>query len=146
MKLLTKDTVNLLQECSSGVKMAVSAIDGVVEDVKSDTLKAFMIGSKARHSAIGKEIDALLEQNDDRGKEPPAMAKMMSRMKINFKMSTKPSDKEAASLVYDGCNMGIKSLYEYLNNYTDADEQSRDIAHRIINEEEELKSCLRNFV
>ncbi|MBE6007992.1 MAG: hypothetical protein E7235_02200 [Lachnospiraceae bacterium] len=70
----------------------------------------------------------------------------MSWAKMNFKMMTDPSDKEAASLVYDGCNMGVKSLYEFLNHFKDADEASRALVHRLIKEEEELKDKLRNFV
>ncbi len=146
MKLITEDTIGLLKECSKGVKMGIAAIDGVMEDVKSDTLKLFLKESKQRHTVIGRDVERLLKEADRHGEEPPVMAKMMSWAKINFKMAADPTDKEAASLVYDGCNMGIKSLYEYLNAFKEADSESQEMAYKIINEEEELKSCLRNFI
>ncbi len=146
MKVMTKDSMELLKECSAGVKMAIGSIDDVLDDVKNETLKAFLMENKKKHEKIGKEADELLNEVMEEGKEPPMMAKMMSKMKTSFKMMTNPTDKEAASLIYEGCDMGIKSLYEYLNYYTEADDGSRRIAHSLIDAEEELKSCLRNFV
>ena len=146
MKTVTKDSIDLLKECSKGVKMGASAIDGVIGDVKNDTLKNVLKESRVRHSAIDKDIDRILEELGESGEQPPAMAKAMSWMKMNFKMMTDPTDKEAATLVYDGCNMGVKNLYEYLNSFKEADEVSRALAHRLINEEEELKDKLRNFI
>jgi len=146
MKTVTADTIGLLKECSKGVKMGASAIDGVIGDVKNDTLKNMLKESRVRHTAIDRDVERLLKEAGSEGDEPPVMAKAMSWMKMNFKMATDPTDKEAASLVYDGCNMGVKSLYEYLNHFKDADSESREIVHRLIDEEEELKSGLRNFV
>ena len=146
MKTVTKDSIGLLKECSKGVKMGASAIDGVIDNVKNDTLKNVLKESRVRHSAIDKDVDRILKELGENGEQPPMMAKAMSWMKMNFKMMTDPTDKEAATLVYDGCNMGVKSLYEYLNSFKEADEVSRALAHRIINEEEELKDKLRNFV
>ena len=146
MQTLTQDTTNLLKECSAGVRMAVASIDGVMDYVMNDTLKHFLSDSKTKHEAIGRDIDKLLNQTGEEGKEPPTMAKMMSWIKINYGLTKSPTDKEAASLVYDGCNMGIKTLYEYLNTYTTADATSKELAHKLITEEEKLISCLRNFV
>jgi len=46
----------------------------------------------------------------------------------------------------DGCNMGIKSLYKYLNQYTGADEKSKDITNRLISIEQELRTDMRSFL
>ena len=35
-----------------------------------------------------------------------------------------------ADLMTDGCNMGVKSLSRYLNQYKAADEQSKNIAKK----------------
>ena len=71
---------------------------------------------------------------------------VMSWMKMNFKMMTDPTDKEAASLVYDGCNMGVKSLNKYLNEYKAADEITKDITKRLINLEERLVIVFRGYL
>lgn len=146
MKTLTKDTIGLLKECTSEIKMAVAGIGEVIDVCKIMTLKQALIESKNKHEKIGKEIERILSYCDEEAKEPPKMEKMMSWMKINLKMTADPTDSEAANLIYDGCDMGIKSLYEYLNCYKDADEDSVKITHCIIDEEEKLKSILRNFL
>ena len=37
--MIEKDTVRLLRECDSGAKMGISAIDDVMDHVKSDKLR-----------------------------------------------------------------------------------------------------------
>lgn len=63
------------------------------------------------------EIQVLLDQYHDSGKEPNMMAKGMSWMKTNAKMAMDGSDQTIADLMTDGCNMGVKSLSRFLNQY-----------------------------
>jgi DNA-binding CsgD family transcriptional regulator len=55
----------------------------------------------------------------------------MSWVKTNAKYLADPSDATVADLMTDGCNMGVKSLSRYLNQYKSADERSKDIAERL---------------
>ena len=54
----------------------------------------------------------------------------MSWIKTNVKLVMDESDETIADLITDGCNMGVKSLNEYLNQYKAADEKTKDIAKR----------------
>jgi len=56
------------------------------------------------------------------------------------------SDATIADLMTDGCNMGVKSLNRYLNQYKAADEKSKDICKRLINLEERLAHQMREFL
>ena len=56
------------------------------------------------------------------------------------------SDSTVADLITDGCNMGVKSLNRYLNQYEAADEVSKDITKRLINLEEQLAIDIRDFL
>lgn len=56
------------------------------------------------------------------------------------------SDGTIADLMTDGCNMGVKSLNKYLNQYKAADEKSKDITKRLINLEEKLAVDIRSFL
>ena len=67
-------------------------------------------------------------------------------MKVGVKMSIDDSDKTITDLMTDGCTMGVKSLNKYLNEYTAADEVSKDIAKRLINLEEKLTIDIREFL
>ena len=74
------------------------------------------------------------------------MAKSMSWMKTNVKLAIEDSDKTVADLITDGCNMGVKSLNRYLNQYEAADETSKNIAKDLIQLEEQLAIDIRRFL
>ena len=67
-------------------------------------------------------------------------------MKTNMKMGMDSSDQTIADLITDGCNMGVKSLSRYLNQYQAADEQSKDIAKRLISMEAKLTEDMRPYL
>ena len=63
-----------------------------------------------------------------------------------MKLAADCSDKTVADLMTDGCNMGVKSLSRYLNQYEAADEQSKGIAKRLIGIEEKLVTDVRAYL
>jgi hypothetical protein len=67
-------------------------------------------------------------------------------MKTNMKLAMPASDHTIADLMTDGCNMGVKSLSRYLNQYKAADEVSKDIAKRLIHLEAELAIDIRGYL
>ena len=144
--MIQEDTVKLLRECDSGVKMGVSSIDDTLKYVHSPELKRCLTRCKEEHQALGGEICGLLRQYRDQGKDPNPLIKGMSWMKTNMKLGLDASDQTVAELMTDGCNMGVKSLNQYLNEYTAADERSRDIAKRLIQVEERLAVDVRGYL
>lgn len=144
--MIEPDTIKLLRECDAGVKMGVASIDGVMEHVHSEKMRERLNSCKDAHALLENELEGLLERYHDDGKEPPAMAKGMSWLKTNWKMGMEDSDRTAADVITDGCNMGVKSLHKYLNQYKAADETSKDIAKRLIRLEEQLTADLRPYL
>ena len=74
------------------------------------------------------------------------MASAMSGLKTDMKLAMNESDHTIADLMTDGCNMGVKSLSRYLNEYKAADEESKDIAKKLIHLEAQLASDLREYL
>lgn len=140
------DTVKLLRECDAGIKMGISSISDVVDDAQHPKLKTMLEDCKAKHEMLADEIEGLLDKHNDDGKEPAPIAKGMSWMKTNVKMMADFSDKTIADLMTDGCNMGVKSLSKYLNQYKSADNKSRDITQRLVKIEDTLAQDMRQFL
>lgn len=140
------DTVKLLKECDAGTKMAVSSIDEVLEKAQASELKSLLQESKNHHEKLESEISSLLRSHNAEEKEPNPMAKGMSWMKTNMKMTMDNSDSTVADLITDGCNMGVKTLNRYLNQYKAADEKSRAICGKLISIEEQLCKDLRTYL
>lgn len=141
--MVNKDTIQLLQECDSGTKMAVSSIDEVIDKVQDSNLKQLLSESRQHHEILGNELHTLLLEYQSEEKDPTPMAKGMSWLKANVKLNMEGGDDAVADLITDGCNMGIKSLYQYLNQYSAANEISRDICKRLIAIEETLRKDLQ---
>lgn len=144
--MVEQDTIRLLRECDAGVKMGISSIGDVLGYVSSPELKKLLQDSSQEHDGLKAELQGLLAEYNDEGKEPAAMAKGMSWLKSNVKLTVDGSDSTAADLMVDGCNMGVKSLSRYLNQYKAADERSKDMAKRIISVEERLSADMRPFL
>ena len=140
------DTVKLLRECDAGIKMGISSIEDVVCDDENRNFREMLNECKRRHEVLSIEVGALLDEHSDAGKNPNPMAKGMSYLKTNMKMMASPSDKTIADLMTDGCNMGVKSLGKYLNQYKSADDKSREIAKNLINLESNLCTDLREYL
>ncbi len=126
--------------------MGISSISEVIDRVSSEDFKNILIESKAKHEELETEIQKELVKFNDDGKDPALMAKSMSWLKTNVMIGINDSDKTIADLLTDGCNMGVKSLNEYLNEYKAAEEFSKDIAKKLINLEERLAVDIRDYL
>jgi len=144
--MIEQDTIKLLRECDAGIKMGVSSIDDVLDYVDASPLRRTLSACKSEHERLNSEIQTLLDKYEDEGKDPNPVAKGMSWMKTNMKLAMNESDHMIADLITDGCNMGVKSLNRYLNQYRAADEKSKDIAKKLINMEQQLAVDVRCFL
>ncbi len=144
--MIEEDTIKLLRECDAGVKMGVASLDEVIDYVHSEELRDCLSKCKEKHNVIQENIERLLDEYHDEGKKPNPMAKGMSWMKTNAKLVMNESDQTIADLITDGCNMGVKSLSKYLNQYVAADEKSKDIAKSLVYLEETLANDIRAYL
>ena len=144
--MVEQDTIKLLRECDAGVKMGTASIDDVLDHVKNDRLKKVLSVCRQQHNQLQDAIQRLLDKYHDDGKNPNPMVKGMSKMKTGMKLGVEHTDATIADLMTDGCNMGVKSLNRYLNQYEAADEVSKDICKRLINLEEKLAVDIRGYL
>ena len=144
--MIEQDTIRLLRECDAGIKMGISSIDDVLDRVKSKEFNQKLTECKRQHEQLQHEISTMLDRYGDNGKDPNPIAKGMSWMKTNMKLGMEESDATIADLMTDGCNMGVKSLSKYLNQYKAADETSKDIAKRLIDLEHQLVVDIRRYL
>ena len=144
--MINNDTIELLKECNSGIKMGIGSIDEVLPMVTNNDLEIKLRICKDEHEKLEDETRKLLNQYEDAGEEPNVFAKSMSWIKTNVKMAMKPNDETISDLITDGCNMGVKSLNRYLNQYEAAEEKVKDITKRLINLEEKLAIDIRQYL
>lgn len=141
-----QDTVALLKECNAGTKMAVKSIRQVLDNTSSEKLNALLSHSLQEHEKLGNDLHALLNEYGEQDQEPPVMGTISSRVTTGVKMMVDHSDQQIASLMTDGCHMGIKSLSKYINQYPHASSQATGMCDRLIKMEQDLSDKLRAFL
>ncbi len=144
--MIEQDTVRLLRECDAGAKMGVDSLNDMIDRVQDGRLKQALTQSREEHEALSGEIRGELDRFQDEGKDPAPMASAMSWLKTKAELAMDASDATVADLMTDGCNMGVKSLSKYLNQYKAADEKSKNLAKRLVTEEEHLAQRIRPYL
>ena len=142
---MDRDTLSLLGDCTAGIDMAVSTMDGILPNVKDQTLRRKIQESVQSHHELRNQTLDLLQRMGGEEKFPNPMAKGMSWLKVNTKMALGGDDTTAAYLVADGCDMGVKSLCRSRNRYPNAEQEAKYLAEQLINCEETLSASLRPY-
>lgn len=143
---MREDTIELLKECNAGAKMGVESIDEILDKTETADLKKILAISKVEHNEIIKRTGEILASNQIETDRPAAIAKFMSKMKTDLKLMSGNADQKIAELMTDGCDMGIKSLTQYLNEYAAADESAKDLTGKLIKIEENTREKLKAYL
>ena len=141
-----KDSVELLKECDAGLEMAISSLEQVKPEAQAQNFTNMLDKYYNNHIKIQKDIDQKLVEYNSDGKKANPLAETMSSMKTNFKLMTNHTDQEIADLMIDGCNMGIKSVSKYMNQYSNANEDIMQLANDIIVLEQNFANELRQYL
>ena len=141
------DTINLLKECDAGLEMAISSLEQVKDEAKADNFTNMLDKYYNNHIKIQKDVDKKLVEYNSDGKKANPFAEVMSTMKTSFKLTTaNHTDQQIADLMIDGCNMGIKSVSKYMNQYSDANGEIMQLANDIIVLEQNFANELRQYL
>ena len=143
---VSQDTVELLKECDAGCKMAIDSMEQIAKYVSDEKLKTIIQKHNGAHIKYEEEIHRLLNNMGLEEKDPSPIAKASSWIQSEVKMMMNCDAKQAAHLLTDGCNMGVKSLNRYINEYEAADEDSKDIARRLVTLEDNLAKEIKHYL
>lgn len=141
-----EDTIKLLKECDAGAKMGIEGIKEVLDKVENENLKSILEKYLQDHKKLEDKIKGELDKFHDEEKEPNPIAKAMSWMKVNFKLIKGEHDKVIADLMTEGCNMGIKSICRYMNQYPNALENIKKLCYDLVELEENFAKDMREYL
>lgn len=141
-----EDTIKLLKECDAGAKMGIEGIKEVLDKVENENLKSILEKYLQDHKKLEDKIKGELDKFHDEEKEPNPIAKAMSWIKINFKLIKGEHDKVIADLMIEGCNMGIKSICRYMNQYPNALENIKKLCYDLVELEENFAKDMREYL
>lgn len=143
---MNEDTINLLKECNAGCKSATNSMEQVKPYIENENLKAIIDNYNDKHIKIGDECHQMLNKYHEEEKDPQAIAKAFSWISTEMKLMIKGNSKEVADIMIDGCNMGIKSVSKYINEYKNASNESINLAKSIVKIEQEFMNELLAYL
>ena len=142
-----EQTRNLLEECSKGCKMGINSIEQIKEFITEDAeLKKVIEHYNEKYKNLDEETTRQLHQIGESGKEPPKMAEAFSWITTEMKLMIKGDRNQVAKLMMDGCNMGIKSISEAINQNPEAEENAKSIAKKLVKALEDFQKDMKQFL
>ena len=100
---MREDTIHLLGDCTAGITLAISAIDGLLPDIRDRALRQRLREGIQDHRQLQKQTVSMLRQYGAEEKPAGPMAKSLSWLKTNTRMAMGGDDTTAAYLVADQC-------------------------------------------
>ena len=143
---LEEDTIHLLKEVNAGCKMATSSMEHLLPCISNQAFARLIHGYNKEHVSLGDEVHEMLNQHGADEKDPHPMAKAMSWITTEMKITMESDQKHVAKLLMDGCNMGIQSVSGYINQYKEANKQSKEIASRLVKLEQDFMNDLKKYL
>ena len=143
---MNEDTQKLLEECTSGCRMAVNSMEHMKGYVKDEKLLELVDAYEKHHEELEQEANRLLKEGGKEEKLPGIMVSAMSWFTTEMKLMMKEDSNQIAKLMMDGCNMGIQSICEQQNKYGLASEEAKDIAKRLVKVEEDFMCEMKQFL
>jgi len=142
---MNEDSIKLLKECNAGCKSAVNSLRQVREYVIDSNLINSMDKSCEKHEHLGDKLHKILNEHGESEKDPETISKAFAGMMTEIKLLMNNDTHRIAKMLVDGCNMGIKSLSDYIMKYPDADSKIVEYANELIDIEVDLIKELEAF-
>lgn len=143
---MTEHTTKLLEDCNSGCKMAINSISQICDYIEGDEFISLVRNYKLKHENLEIESSNLLLENGKFEKEPNPIVSGISWFTTEMKLMIRDDNHQSAKLLMDGCNMGIQTISESVNKYTNADFKSLDLASDLIKLEESFMKDLKKHL
>ena len=143
---MSEDTIKLLKECDAGRKMAMDSIAQVEKYAEKEALKKLLDQYQKKHEKLKEEITEQLQKFQKEEQEPDKLASAFAWITTEMKLLMKDNSHQIAKIMMDGCNMGIQSVSEYLNQYPQASQEAKSLAKKLVETEEMFMKELKKFL
>ena len=107
---MEEQTLHILNECSSGCKMAIHSMQQVLEYVENEKLEQVIMAAERKHKEIAARTAKALACYGEKGKKPGAAAETFAWLTTEMKMLIRDDSSQIAKIMTNGCNMGIQSI------------------------------------
>ena len=143
---MNDETVELLREADSGTAMGKDALEEILPGVKDPKLRQHVQESLQEHCDLGNRIHDALNRFGHEGESAKPVARVMAKMKTEWKLRTDGGDRTAAELLSEGADMGIRSVTDMAAKCPHADKDAKKLAEELVKIEEKLSRYARDYL
>ena len=139
-------TYEVLKECSTGCKMALNSIEQLAVYLKDQDMQGLFCKYKEEYEQIEKEAARLSGGETEEEKISEKAAETFAWISAEVKMMFNDDTSKIAEMMIDGANMGIKSITEKLNRYSEAEKESISLAKKFEKTCEKLIQDMKKYL
>lgn len=136
----------LLKQINEGCQMAVNSIDGIMEKAQKPAFKQHLERTKQSYEQYQDNAADLLLNYNIRPQKISGMEEWMAKMGGNLKIMLQEGDETIADMMFQGVTMGIKSISRTLNTSGDADDTTKQFAHRYLDHQYAILHDMGEFL
>ena len=139
-------TYEIMKECNSGCRMSVNSIEQLVAYLKNQELHELLSKYKEDYEKMERESIRLSEGKLQEEKFSEKAAETFAWISAEVKMMFNDDTSKIAEMMIDGANMGIKSITEKLNRYSEAEKESISLAKKFEKTCEKLIQDMKKYL
>lgn len=139
------NTVELMQLCYSGAKMATGNIQHLIPYVHNEEMGQSMRLFIDKHDTIARLAQQMLAHLYRKGKEPNPIASFMAKTVTDWRLCADSSDDHIARMLVESCQKGSRMLAEKKQDLDEASDRAKELADALLALEDEFCSHMKRF-
>lgn len=143
---MKKDDQEILKEVQKNSRMAIKAIDTIMDKVSNDDLAYELARENLIYSSLhNKAVDTLVRKKAQTYRSSN-LDDMMLEGGIHMNTIWNTSTSKIAELMIRGCNTGMTSMWKVMNQYKQATDMSMEVAKEFLDFETKSIERLKKYL
>lgn len=143
---MKKDDQEILKEVQRNSRMAIKAIDTIMNKVSDDDLAYELARENLIYSSLhNKAVDTLVRKKAQTY-QGSNMEDMMLEGSIHMNTIWNASTSKIAEMMIRGSNMGMTSMWKAMNHHQQATDMSLEVARELLDLETKSMERLRKYL
>ncbi len=142
---MDSSTIELLEGCNLGCKMALNSMNQIHDFVTDPKLQHMLTIYQKKHKDLEDLSVNLLAEHGKCEHDPNVLVTTATWLSTEVKLYVNSKTDYIAKLLIKGCDMGIESLEKKSHKFSDANKEAQDLCNHLISLEHEFREQLCAF-
>lgn len=140
------ENVEMLNYIYQNAEMGKNTIEQILKEVKDLEFREILKEQLKDYEYVSNKCDTLLNVEGKLPKGIDVMPKIMSYFKIKLDTLKDDTSSHIAEMMINGSTMGVTDITKNLNKYHDVDNNTKDLASRLLKIEQDNIEALKPYL